>query len=478
MRATSTETLAAVMTRRQAVLLAAGFSCLPLTAGASAQIQADVTPDEARRIAKEAYIWGYALVDDHRIQYAYFVDDTNPEFKGPWNTIGHNTRLYTPADTTIQTINADTLYSFIGMDVRDEPIVITVPQVEARRYYGCSLFDLWGHCDMFGTRTTGNDAANFMVAGPGWKGATPEGIKKVFAMETTLGSAAFRTQLFNPDDIENVRKVQAGYKVRTLSAFLGQPAPEATPVEFVKPLTVARQKTSLEFFGVLNNLLQFAPTHPSEVELKARVARIGIGAGLAFEPGKLSPQMKTAIEQGMADAWIDIDATARKLDTGEITPGDCYGTRAYLKNNHLYRATAIYLAGNAQPKEEVIYPFIAVDADGRPFDGANRYTIRFAPDEMPPARQFWSITMYSLPERLLVANPIDRYLLNTPMMPDWAKDGDGGYTFYIQNESPGPGKEANWLPAPKGGFYMVMRLYLPSKEAQDGIWKAPKPVKA
>ena len=126
-------------------------------------------------------------------------------------------------------------------------------------------------------------------------------------METTLGSAAFRTQLFNPDDIENVKKVQAGYKVQTLSAFLGQPAPKATPVDFVKPLTVAQQKTSLEFFNVLNNLLQFAPTHPSEVELRARVARIGIGEGKVFDPSKLSPEMKTAFEQGMADAWVDIE---------------------------------------------------------------------------------------------------------------------------------------------------------------------------
>jgi hypothetical protein len=436
-----------------------------------------VTPAEARSIAKEAYIWGYALVDDHRIQYPYFIDKRHPEYKGDWNTIGHNTRLYTPADTTIQTINADTLYSFIGIDVRDEPIVITVPQVEKERYYGCSLFDLWGHCDMFGTRTTGNDAGSFMVSGPGWKGETPKGIKKIVLMETTLGSAAFRTQLFNPGDLENVRKVQAGYKVQTLSAFLGEPAPKATSVNFIKPLTVEQQKTSLEFFNVLNNLLEFAPTHPSEIELKARVARIGIAEGKTFDPSKLSPEMKAAIEQGMADAWADMNATSKKLDTGEITAGDCYGTRQYLRNNYLYRATAIYLAGNAQPKEEVIYPFISLDADGKPFDGANRYAIRFAPDQMPPAKQFWSVTMYSLPQRLLVANPINRYLLNTPMMPNWVKDADGGYTFHIQNEAPAPDREVNWLPAPKGGFYMVMRLYVPSKEAQDGIWRAPRPVK-
>jgi hypothetical protein len=440
--------------------------------------QASVTPAEARAIAKEAYIWGYALVDDHRIQYPYFIDKSHPEYKGDWNSIGHNTRLYTPADTTIQTINSDTLYSFIGVDVRDEPIVITVPQVDKARYYGCSLFDLWGHCDMLGTRTTGNDAANFMVYGPGWKGETPKGIEKAFFMETALGSAALRTRLFNPGDIENVKKVQPGFKVQMLSAFLGQPSVKRTHVDFVKPLTVAQQKTSLEFFNVLNNLLQFAPTHPTEVELKARVARIGIAEGNIIDFSKLSPEIKTAFEQGMADAWVDLNATVKKIDSGEITPGDCYGTREYLKNNYLYRAAAIYLAGNAQPKEEVIYPFISLDTDGKPLDGAaNRYTIRFPGNDLPPAKQFWSLTMYTLPQRLLVANPIDRYLLNTPMMPNWVKDADGGYTFYLQNESPEKNKEPNWLPAPKGPFYMVMRLYLPGKEAQDGIWKAPKPVR-
>jgi hypothetical protein len=126
-----------------------------------------------------------------------------------------------------------------------------------------------------------------------------------------------------------------------------------------------------------------------------------------------------------------------------VTAGDFYGTREYLKNNYLNRTTGIVFGGNAQPKEEVIYPILTPDADGKPFNGANKYTIRFPGNDLPPAKQFWSLTMYSLPQRLLVANPIDRYLLNTPMMPKWVKDADGGYTFYIQNESPGKAKEAN-----------------------------------
>jgi len=437
----------------------------------------EVTPAEARTIAKEAYIWGYALVDDYRIMFNYFIDKANPEFKGGWNVIANNTRLYTPADTTIQTINSDTLYSFIGIDVRDEPLVISVPAVEKGRYYGCSLFDLWGFCHMFGIRTTGNDAANFLIAGPSWSGQTPKGIKEVFRMETSLATAAFRTQLFNPGDLDNVKKVQSGYKVQTLSSFLGQPAPKHTPLDDVKPLTVAEAKTSLQFFSLVNYLLQFCPTVPSEVELRKRVAKIGIGEGRTFDPAKLSPEIKTAIEQGMADAWVDLNATISKLNTGAVSAGDCFGTREYLKNNYLYRAAGIVVGGNAQPKQEVIYPFISVDAEGKPLSGVNKYTLTFPGNDLPPAKAFWSVTMYNLPQRLLVANPINRYLLNTPMMPNWVKNADGGYTFYIQNESPGKDKEANWLPAPDGPFYMVMRLYLPSVEAQDGKWKTPKPTR-
>jgi len=205
------------------------------------------------------------------------------------------------------------------LDLRDEPVVITVPQVETGRYYGCSLFDLWGFCHMFGTRTTGNDAANFLITGPSWKGETPKGIKQVFRMETTLATAALRTQLFNPADLDNAKKVQAGYKVQTLSSYLGQPAPRRTPLPDIKPLTVAEEKTSLEFFNLLNQLLPFAPTDPSEVELRQRVAKIGIAPGIAFDPAKLSPEMKTAIEQGVADAWADLNAAVKELNDGQLS---------------------------------------------------------------------------------------------------------------------------------------------------------------
>jgi hypothetical protein len=296
----------------------------------------------------------------------------------------------------------------------------------------------------------------------------------VFRSETEFVFPAYRTQLFNPDDLDNVKKIQAGYKVELLSAFLGQPAPAAAPaIDFIKPLTPDEERKSLEFFNELNFILQFCPTVPSETELMARFAKIGVGAGKTFDASTLSTEMKTAIEQGMADAWVDLDNLKKKIDVGEVTAGDLFGTRAYLKNNYLYRMAAAVLGIYGISKQEAMYPVYAIDEAGQKLDGANRYTVRFASGQLPPVNAFWSLTMYELPASLLVANPINRYLINSPMLPQLVKDADGGLTLYVQNESPGKDKEPNWLPAPKGPFVIYMRLYWPKQEALDGTWKQP-----
>lgn len=461
------------MIRMAMMALAIAGGCL---ASASTSVQAqDVTAAEARAIAKEAYIYGFPMVDDYRIQYAYFVDTKNPEYKGPWNQIVNIPRVYTPADTAVQTPNSDTPYSWLGLDLRVEPIVLAVPPIEKDRYFSIQLIDAYTfNFDYMGSRTTGNDGGSFLVAGPGWNGETPKGVKKVFRSETEFVLAVYRTQLFSPDDLDNVKKIQAGYKAQPLSAFLGQPAPTAAPsVDFIKPLTPDEEKTSLDFFKILNFILQFCPTDPSETELMARFAKIGIGAGKTFDPSSLSPEIKSAVAQGMADAWTDFENLRRQIDAGKVTAGDLFGTRAYLKNNYLYRMAGAVIGIGGNSKQEAMYPVYAIDEAGQKLDGANRYTVRFAPGQLPPVNAFWSLTMYEMPQSLLVANPIDRYLLNSPMLPQFVKDADGGLTFYVQNETPGKEKEPNWLPAPKGPFVIAMRLYWPKEAALDGSWKQP-----
>jgi hypothetical protein len=476
----TTSVLSAMISRRGALLLAASSSCLMLTLrGTTALAEAAISPAEARAIAKDAYIYGFPMVDNYRILHAYFVDNQNPEYKGPWNQIINIPRVYTPADTAVQTPNSDTPYSMAGLDLRAEPIVLTVPAIEKDRYFSVQLIDLYTfNFDYIGSRATGNDGGSFVIAGPGWKGETPKGVKKVIRSETELVLAVYRTQLFNPVDLDNVKKVQAGYKVEPLSTFLGQPAPAAPPaIDFIKPLSPDEERKSLEFYHELNFALRFAPTVPSETELMARFGKIGIGAGKTFDPGALSPEIKAAITQGMPDAWADLANLQKKLNAGEVTSGDIFGTRDDLKNNYLYRMAAAVLGIYGNSKQEAMYPVFAVDAEGQKLDGANRYTVRLAPGQLPPVNAFWSLTMYELPSSLLVANPINRYLLNSPMLPQFVKDSDGGLTFYVQNESPGKDKEANWLPAPKGPFVIFMRLYWPKQEALDGSWKKPPIIK-
>lgn len=435
----------------------------------------EVSPAEARAIAKEAYIYGFPMVDGYRIQYAYFVDRSNPEFKAPWNQIRNIARVYTPEDKAVQTPNSDTPYSMLGMDLRAEPMVITVPAIEKSRYFSVQLVDLYTfNFDYIGSRTTGNDGGSFLIAGPGWNGAQPPAVRKVFRAETELAFAIFRTQLFNPADLDNVKKVQEGYKAQPLSQFLGKPTPSAAPtVDFIKPLTPDQQRTSPQVFNVLNFVLQFCPTNPSEKDLMARFAKLNIGRGKKFDAAELSPEMKTAIEGGMADAWQAFAELKKQVDEGKVTPGDAFGTREYLKNNYLYRMAGAVLGIYGNSKQEAMYPAYPVDASGQKLDGTNRYTLRFAPGQLPPVNAFWSLTMYELPSSLLVANPLNRYLVNSPMLQDLKHDADGGVTLYIQHDSPGKEKESNWLPAPTGPFIMFLRLYWPKPAALDGTWKQP-----
>lgn len=439
-----------------------------------------VTPDQARAIAKEAYVYGFPMVDNYRVMYSYFVDKQNAEYKGGWNQVHNTARVYTPDDKTIQTPNSDTPYSTVGADLRTEPLVLTIPPIEQNRYYSLQFVDGYTYNEAYvGSRTTGNGGGKFLLAGPNWNGEKPEGIDEVIRSDTDLMLVLYRTQLFGPSDIDKVKEIQAGYATAPLSVYLNQPSPTPAPViDFMPPLTPDQQKTSPQFFEILNFAMRFAPTLPAEKEMRDRFATIGIEADGDFESDDLSPEMRTAIEAGMADAWAEFDTLKKeKVDTGEVGAAQFFGTAEDLKGNYLYRMAGAVLGIYGNTAAEAMYPNFSNDAAGQPLSGANNYTFTFAKDQLPPVNAFWSLTMYELPQSLLVANPINRYLINSPMLPSLVPNRDGGYTFYIQNESPGADKEANWLPAPKGPFALVLRLYWPKPDALNGTWKAPKPEK-
>jgi len=434
---------------------------------------------EAEQIAKEAYIYGVPMVTVYSTLYEFSVDKGRPQYKGPFNSILNVARVFTPDDTAFVTPNSDTPYTFIGPDLRAEPMVLTVPPMEKNRYFVFQMMDLYTfNFDYVGSRTTGNDGGDYLIAGPNWKGATPKGIKKVIRSETQLVNVVGRTQLFNPGDLENVKKIQAGYKLRPLSEYLGKPAPRpAADIEWIKPMKPADQSKSLEFFNQLAFLLQFTSLNPVEAKLRKQFESIGIVSGKPFEVASLSEERKAALLNGLANGQKAIGAYRVTL-AGKSA--DLFGTRAFLKNDYVKRATGIQVGIGANSKDEALYPIYEKDAEGKQLNGeSGRYVLRYANGQFPPVNAFWSLTMYALPSQLLVKNPIDRYLINAPMLPSLKRDADGGLTIYIQNESPGADKEPNWLPAPKGTFMLAARYYWPKPELLEGKWNSPEvqPVK-
>ena len=260
----------------------------------------------------------------------------NPDFKAPWNTINNVARVFTPEDKAIQTPNSDTPYSQLGADLRREPLVISVPDVAPGRYYSLQFVDMYTFNFAYvGSRATGNKSGHFLLAGPRWNGEMPEGINAVIRSETDFDFVQYRTQLFSPADIENVKNVQAGYKVEPLSQFLGQVAtPAPPPVELHQAVVAEEERTSPQFFEVLNFVLRFCPAHPSETELMARFARLGIGAGKSFDFDALTPEVREAVRGGMADAWKEFaEFKASEIDTGKRPASEGFGTREFMKDD-------------------------------------------------------------------------------------------------------------------------------------------------
>jgi hypothetical protein len=384
--------------------------------------------------------------------------------------------VYTPDDTAVQTPNSDTPYSMVGADLRAEPLVLTVPPIEPSRYFSVQFIDFYTFNFAYaGSRTTGHDGGSMLLAGPEWKGKAPSGLIAAFQCETRLALLVYRTQLFSPADIEHVKTIQAGYTIQTLSSFLEEAAPPPAPdIEFIKPVR-ADERDSLEFFNVLNFVLQFCPTHPSEQALLSRFHRIGVGPGVIFDAGAFPPEVRRAVEDGVADAWKAFaDFKRYDIDTGKVTSRESFGTRAFLKKHYLTRMAAAVLGIYGNSKAEAIYPTFFLDADGNALNSATgRYVLRFGRGELPPVNAFWSLTLYELPSRLLSRNRLNRCVINSSMLPELKRDADGGLTLHIQHDSPGDDLETNWLPAPRGPFFCALRLYWPRPEALDGPWRRP-----
>ena len=443
-----------------------------------------LTPKEAQQIAKEAYVYGLPLVLNYKTMYNYVVDKKSPEYKGDFNHLGCEARVYTSEDKAVVTPNSDTPYCMTWADPRAEPLVFTIPEIEKERFYEVQLIDLFTHNFAYiSTIATGNVPGKYLLTGPDWKGKIPKGIKKVIPCETQLFFSIHRTQLFNPSDIDNVKKIQDAYRIEPLSSYLGTKAPAAAQaIDFPKWKEGEQFKVGSLFY--VDFMLSLVKIPQEEQALMQQFAKIGLGTEDKFDIKKFSPEIQKAIEEGVKEGFSEIEAFNVKHAADPLATAKIFGTRDFLnksaKENYnldnffVMRAIAAHMGLYGNSAVEAIYPTYLADTEGKPFDASqNNYTLTFKKGEFPPVKAFWSLTMYDGKTQLLIDNPINRYLLNSPMMEQFVFAKDGSLTLYVQKESPGKDLESNWLPAPDGPFYAVLRLYGPQKEALEGKWTPP-----
>jgi hypothetical protein len=466
--------------KRLNLLLAATFTTFCTARPGTAQTALPAV-EEVKAIAEEAYFYGLPLVMAYTASYEFWMDPTSSQYKGPVGELVHSRRVFTHEDTAVIVPNSDTPYSFVCLDLRAEPYIVSVPAVEKERYFSVQFVD-WNtfNYGYIGSRATGNEAGEYLVAGPDWKGEVPAGIKGVLRSSSQFTIGIFRTQLFGPDDMANVTRVQDGYQVRRLSEFLKQPAQPAAPAIDFPPSNA--QLAKVHFFELLEFVMQFSPAGPEEADIRSKLARLGIGTGKKFDFKTLSTEQQTAALEGVKAGMVKVQermgTIGKRINGWQV--GSAFGNRAFYKGDWLLRAAAAQAGIFGNNAEEAVYPMTRWLPDDEIIDTAKHsYKLTFPAGHLPPANAFWSVTMYDGKSQLLIKNPINRYLINSPMLPGMKKNEDGSLTLHIQKDSPGADKESNWLPAPDGPVYLVMRLYWPRTESPSilppgkGDWTPP-----
>ena len=436
-----------------------------------------LTPKETKQITKEAYIYAYPMMEHYKMMFALAIWKESPAFDAPFNEIKNKAVLLGPEYTAIVRPNNDTFYSAVWLDLRAEPMIISVPAISDTRYYSWQLIDLFTHnVDYIGTRATGFEAGNYLIAGPDWSGEKPKGITKVIQTDVNILLALARTQVYSTDDVENAKKVQSAFKVETLSQYMGTPAPKAaTVLDF--PVYSLEKIRSVEFITYLNFLLGQVKPNPSESALLKRFSEIGIAANAEFDVNSIDPETKKIMQDAIDEAMVEIEAEAKNL--GEVKDGwmqvsGAFGTPKEMQGKFLTRAAAAYFGLWGNSLEEAFYPATDTDENGEALDGSkHNYTLHFSKNNLPPVKAFWSLSMYKLPEQLFIENSINRYVISS------ATEGlkynkDGSLDIYIQKDKPSADKVSNWLPAYDGKFSLQARLYWPEPASLDPLYVLPK----
>ncbi len=474
-------------TRRDFVMVSATLAAASLAARSVAQAQtaaapvttAGTDPALAEAIALEAYIYLYPLItmEVTRRQGTNYARMGENPFRGPMNGFVH-VRAFPPAEfRDVVRPNFDTLYSVAWLDLRREPIVLTVPDVSGPdgRYYLMPMLDMWSNVFASpGTRTTGRGAGRYAITAPGWTGTLPAGVQRIPA-PTPMAWIIGRTQTNGTADYANVHRQQDGYGLTPLSR-LGQPAEPVTGqvdpgVDMrTAPLTQVNTMPAAAYFTLGAALLRTHPPGAYDQPILARMARIGIRAGQEFDIASVPPAVRAALERAAAEGPQHLAGSVPHL-------GALKNTWLYLASgmgnygtDYLRRAVIAMVGLGANLPEDAIYPLTHVSSDGRPLDGTNRYVLRFPRGQEPPVGAFWSVTLYDQ-EGFQVANPINRFAIGD--RDGMARTADGTLEILVQNADPGSHRRANWLPAPAGPFNLTLRLYGPNAQAIDGRWSPP-----
>lgn len=425
-----------------------------------------LTGAEITARATDAVRFGYAMVESYRTMYAQAIDVTDSRLLGGFGVYRHYREPSTPDNRDVITPNNDTPYSWIWFDLRAEPIVVTVPEIE--RYYIIPIADLYTiYSGYVGTRVTGSGPGSYLIAGPSWHGNVPAGISGVVRVTTDFAMSATRTELTN-DGIESLARVQSSYETQPLSKFLGEVAPP-TPPQLDWPVWDEEGASGPWFFDALDFLLGLSPVLPEDVEIRARLAEIGLDGSGTFASKQLSADAAAAFSAGQAQALTDMSAREKTM----LSNLGLFGTREEMSGQYDDRNQGARIGLYGLPPEESWYGGWLVDSAGEFLQGTPGYTVRFEADELPKARFFWSATMYTLPIRYLSENPISRYSIGD------RTDGlvygeDGSLTLAFTHSEPfEPALRANWLPAPEGPFTVILRAYGADEAMVRGEYQVP-----
>lgn len=440
---------------------------------AADRASAAVSPDQARALSKQAYDYGLPLLEFLRVRHEQ-TSVRCPDGRGnaPVNSFSNARGFATASDRTVVAPNTDTLYSIAHLDLARGPIVLRHPDM-GKRYYSFELLDPYTNViDIPGAREDGGRAGSFVI---GWKrrggkGGLPAGARLIESKYRRVWVIG-RTLATGPADQRKARKLMRQYRLERLGGKKrkfpkgcrpGVPAKYPTPTD------------GPGFISALNRALKKNPPPKRDAPLLSQLVPLGIGPGRSPEAAGLAPDVLAALYDGVAQEAVSLPPTTRlgiltraRQSAGWLLPASNIGRYG---TDYLFRAQIAVVGLGANTPNEAIYPTGVTDAAGALYDGAHRYRLTFPPGQEPPAKYFWSVTMYDS-TGYLVANPIGRYSVG-PTHPPLVKRPDGSIVIAIQHDPPAEG-DVNWLPAPVGAFRLNLRLYGPSVAARTGAWRPP-----